>query len=590
MPHTSLSIGTDFLLKRDYLKTTLLSREDSLDTIQTALQALGEDCFKVTLPLSNRVSIEFIGDYAGAAQDLLEKSVEQSPAGDLTFTLTLDRAELAAMLRRVDVVTLPLEIRVVGTDESGFTGEIVALKLPITIRRSLILPELEEVPTLALLRPYSPKTYKPYGASNELVGQKYYRETVGDGENETFVLATGLNSEAVFVFGRENISGGRQLVDGTDFSVTVDNDNQVTVTALTGAPATDAWVFVVISALTVAQWAADLTVTVPQVIEGDGYPSLPDFMDNTESRLGTLESLLPSISGLAAGTVTGTLTIEIPTTAEVLFYRGAQSPFGEKGLDVSKLPSRGPYMLPAVHDSAADNATEVPASASGNAGKVYKNNAAPDLIVSPGGRVRPAGTVKQNEFFACDGRAFYKVTRDGATNSYYPEAFERELWMLFVNDQMLRVGKKFEVQFGVQLMTALATSRAQWTLLIERGTAPQDTSPSPVGLNLQDIVWEATPMLEQRLILTPLATAHFFGVRISRSADAITSDKMSYGTWEGNNANAPADANFALRARLVKFDTENSITTAAGHISYKIVGAMTADGTTSTEAPKALIY
>lgn len=307
-----------YLLKRGYLKTTLLSREDGPDTLQEALQALGAGCFKVTLPLSNKLTIEFVGDYAGAAQDLLVASVEQAPAGDLAFTLALDRAELAAMLRKQDSVTLPLEVRVVGTDEGGFTGELCALTLDVKILRPVIFPEMEEIPTLALLRPYSPKTYVPYGANNELVGQKYYRSTIGDGVQEEFVIATGLNSELVYVFARENISGGRQLVAGTDFSVTIDNDNQVTVTALTGPPAADAWEIVVLSALTVAQWAADLSVTVQQVIAGGGYPALPAYMDATEERLVALEALLPRAG--AAGSTSGekSLKFEYPDIGEIL--------------------------------------------------------------------------------------------------------------------------------------------------------------------------------------------------------------------------------------------------------------------------------
>jgi len=579
-----------YVIKRGFGQTKLLSREDGVDAIEEALQALGAGDFKVSLPLSNRPNIEFIGELSGSSQPLLAAQVEQAPVGDVTFTLLLNRAELAAMLRREPRVTLPLEIRVVGADDNGFTGELVALTLDVTIKAPVIFPEIEQIPTLDLLRPYSPTTYVPYGAGNELMGQKYYRATIGNGSNSTFVLATGLNSELVYVFGRENVSGGRQLVAGTDFTVTIDNDNQVTIVALTGAPATNAWEIAVLSALTVAQWAADLTVTVPQVIAGGGYPSLALFMDDLGDRVAVLEALLPSISGLVTGAVKGTLEIELPTTSEVLFFRGdgADKLFGAYGLDLTKLSVRAPYLLPAIHDATVDDVTAVPGSPSGNAGKVYRNNAAPDLLVAPGGRVRSATAVRQNEFFGCDGRGFYKVSRDAATNSYYAAAFERELWMLFINDLQLRVGKVFEVQFGVQALTAHSISRAQWALRIERGTAPQDTTPSPVGLNLLNIVWEAAPMLEQRIILTPLATSHFFGVRIARGPGGFTSDKMSYGTWEGNNAAAPPTANFALRARLINFDTENSIPAATGHIAYRILGAMSEAGGEAGK-PKAII-
>lgn len=567
-----------YILKRGYGKTTPLSREDGIDKIQEALQVLGADCWKVTLPLSNKPTIEFIGDYAGLPQDLLVAQVDQAPAGDLAFTLTLDRAELAAMLRRKDTVTLPLEIRVVGTDESGFAGELVALTLDVVIRRPVIFPELEEIPTMDLLRPYSPKTYVPYGASNELVGQKYYRAVIGDGEATEFVIATGLTSETVYVFGRENISGGRQLVGGTDFTVTIDNDNQVTVTSLVGAPAANAWVFVVFSAQTLAQWAADLTVTVPQVIAGGGYPSLPDFMDDIGSRVTDLEAILPSTGpGATASQVSG-IVIEIPEAKDVLFFRGDVTKlFGKDGVDATLL-GYAPMMLPAIHKASATSYTtgDLPAAA---ADSLWQNNSGSALDF---GRGIYGGSVAASGYFGSDGRSLYAVDHSGSTTSYFPTGFDRELWRIFVNDKMLRVNRTLDVQFGLALQLFLATSNAQWMLVVEKGTAPQDTTPSTPAMNLQNIVWDADPILSQRLILTANRQTHSFGARIKRAivalADTLTLDTMLYGVWEGNNSSAPASANFALRARLIQFDTENALANdARGWIACEIIGAKDGD-------------
>jgi hypothetical protein len=567
-----------YTLKRGFTKTTLLSREDGIDTIQEAMQALGADCWKVTLPVSDKPTIEFIGDYAGQSQELLVTTVEQAPPGDLAFTLVLDRAELAAALRRAgEAVTLPLEIRVIGTDENGFTGEQLALTLDVMIQPPLIWPDMEEVPLLDLLRPYSPKTYVPYGAGNELVGQKYYRAVVGDGVLEEFVIATGLNSETVYVFGRENISGGRQLIDGTDFSVTIDDDNQVTVTALTGAPAEDAWVFVIFSAQTLAQWAADLTVTVPQVVAGGGYPSLPSYMDSTSVRLEALEAILPSIGAPATSSQDSGVVIELPDTKEVLFSKKTaeelKSAWDADGLDATKI-GRATMIFPAVHDASLTSyaAGDLPALA---VGSVWTNDTAGVLDM---GRGIYGGKVAVGGFFASDGRARYAVTRDGATNSYYPTGFHRELWRIFVNEKMLRINRTLDVQFGIALQLANATSNAQWILVIEKGTAPSQSTPSVTGTNLENVVWDTTAILSQRLIITGNRQTHSFGARIKRElvslVDTIKLDTMLYGVWEGNDAAAPATANFALRARLINFDTENALATdAKGSVVYEIIGA-----------------
>lgn len=122
-----------------------------------------------------------------------------------------------------------------------------------------------------------------------------------------------------------------------------------------------------------------------------------------------------------------------------------------------------------------------------------------------------------------------------------------------------------------------ANSNAQWLLVIEKGTAPQDTSPATTATNLQNIVWDSTPILSQRLILTGNLQTHNFGARIKRaivsSADTITLDTLLYGVWDGNNSAAPSTANFSLRARLIQFDTEDArASDARGWVTYQIIG------------------
>ncbi len=571
-------------------KTTLLSREDGLEVIEEALQALGAGGFKVTLPLSNRANIEFVGDYAGLPMDLLTAHVEQSPPGDLTFSLDLDRAELAALLRRAGgaAVTLPLEIRLTGTDENGLSGELVALSLDVVIRPPVIWPDIEEMPTLDLLRPYSPRTYVPYGANNELVGEKYYRATVGDGTATEFVLATGLNSEVVYVWARENVSGGALLTQGVDYSVTVDNDNQVTVTALDGAPAVDAWVVVAFSAQPLPQWAADLTVTVPQVVAGDGYPSLPDFMDNMSQRVGALEAVLPSIGpGTPTSSGTGMVTI-IPEVKEILFARDLdEGVFSDKGVDAARLNARrAPVMLPAVHDATPTDPLPAPLP-SPVAATVWVANGR--TLIPGGGGIRSA-YVEDDGYVASDGRQLYVATRWASTNSYYPTACERQLFAMALNDKMMAVGRTYEALWGVQTQLIHASCQAQWVLSVQLGTFTAETEPAVLGLNLENVVW-AAPVFEQAIVLSPLSQSHFFGIRIRRLAGGFELDQQRYGVWAGNNAAAPSSANFAIRARLDRWDTENR-TAPRGYVAWRLVGSLDVDdeGKETTKPAQARIY
>lgn len=580
-----------FILKKGFAKTTLLSREDDIEAIQTALQALG-DGFKVTLPLSQRPAIEFIGDYRGQTHDLLAVEVRQSPPGDLTFSLVLDRAELGAALRVQEAIALPLEIRVVGTDDAGFEGELVALHLPVILRRPVIWPYLATRPAMDWLRPFSPKTYVPFGANQVLTGNKYYTAVVGDGEATEFVIATGLAGEMVHVFGRENFSGGRQLVHGVDFAVTIDSDNQVTVMALGDAPAEDGWVITATSAQAIAQWATDLTVTVPQVVAGGGYPSLPDFMDDIGERVETLESLIiPGAPAPAANSnLVGMVTV-IPEIAEVLHWRGTAEEmaelFGDSGVDAAKLPSRKPtLMLPAVHNATPTDPLPTPLPAA-DAGEVWI--AAARTLIPGGGGIR-SSTVENDGFVASDGRLLYPATRGGATNSYFPASFERTLFAMAINDQMLALNRTLEILWGVQVQLVHASCKAQWVLSLELGSFAAETDPATLDLNLEAVEWSA-PVFSQAIVLTRLAQSHFFGVRILRAASELKLDQQRYGNWLPNNAAAPATANFAVRARLHRFDTENR-DDPRGYVAWKLVGSIetSEDGAQTTKPAQARIY
>ena len=159
------------------------------------------------------------------------------------------------------------------------------------IARPLLWPDLATLPVTDYLRPPSPKDYVPFSTSTVITGQQYFPAVLGDGAATAFVIDHGLATEAVYVFVRENVDGGRQLVDGTDFAVHITNANSVTVTALTGAPALHAWAAIVMSAQTVAAFAAGLTVTVGQVT------GLQTQLDAIGTQVATVLALLADDAG-----------------------------------------------------------------------------------------------------------------------------------------------------------------------------------------------------------------------------------------------------------------------------------------------------
>ena len=163
--------------------------------------------------------------------------------------------------------------------------------------------------------------------------------------------------------------------------------------------------------------------------------------------------------------------------------------------------------------------------------------------------------------------------------------------MFYVSSSMLRVGRTLECVFGVQMQLLKANSRASWLLEIQTGTAPQDTSPATTGPNLQNILWNATPIHRERIVISQMLIPHTFGLRIKRDVDGMKCDRQEYGEWIGNNAAAPANASFVVRARLINFDTENSASGAKGWLYYQLIGGLDVsdDGKQTTKPARAVI-
>ena len=145
--------------------------------------------------------------------------------------------------------------------------------------------------------------------------------------------------------------------------------------------------------------------------------------------------------------------------------------------------------------------------------------------------------------------------------------------MLTVNEEMLRCGTAFGLNFKLALQLFNATTRVQYLLRIDVGSAPSQSDPAPVDINLQDIEWVETPLLLQRIIISGTKSTGLFGCSIQRSAIGdLHADVMAYGAWRAATE-TPASANFVLRVRLVEFDTENSVQKAQGTVFYSLTEA-----------------
>ena len=561
-----------YYLKFEGRATIMLSQDDDATAIETALNNLfsdGQTRFAVTNPEPYNAYVEFKGPLAGMPQDLLVAEVGSVEPGDLTFSLDLNTAEVFAALRDVASVTAQFEVELEianDNDPPETPGKIITLfRESVTIVRELQWQEMAAAAGIDWLRPPQPRDYTPFTRDQIITGSQHYVGVIGGGSLREFTIDHNLGTDALHITLRENTSNGKRLAD-TEYSVTFDDSNSLTITFpdQVDPPASDALAVTITSAGPISAFQAH-THTVAQIL------GLQAMIDSLSNRVTAIEAIVPNLGAVSSASSANGFTIPITPISEVLFLStSSSSVFGDSGLDSTKLASRAPYMLPAVHAANVGAVWALPLP-SPAAGQVWQNNTGSILTVPGGGMIR-GGTVPAGGLIASDGRILYRANQAGNTISYFPATFERTLWNLYINEKMLGVGKTLKVEFGVSTQLVKATSQAQWMLVIEKGEAPSETDGDP-ETNLLNVVWDTVnPILKQRLILTPTATLCYAGCNVYRSKlGAITCDRSLYGGLENANAAAPVSANFALRARLIEFDTENSIPTARGWVAYQLV-------------------
>lgn len=578
--------GTYQLRRPDTMaRTPLLSRADGPDPTREAIQAIyPEGTIEVTNPDDNYGLIEFGGGLAGVNVEELEVVVSTAPPGDPTFVLDLRRPGVYAALRERDDVEAWFEIRAniaepgAGVEDPG--KPVVLTRRRVSLRRDQNFDGMEAITEPRWHRPPNPVDYIPSTTDQQAVGAGHWSGAVGDGVNASVVIDHDLGTDAIAsVSVRVNVSDGEALVPGVDYVWRATTANSLTLEFQDGAPSEDQYYVVIMSAASVTEWLPH-THTIGQVVD------LTETLEDIVGRIVVLEAILPSTGpGALAGQGSAGLIINIPEVAEVLFYPVSV----ERSEDGAPrgLPRRGQFLLPAIHTATTGSLTTPLPEPGDVAGDVLENETGSAIII-PG---RYGGVVPPGGFAASDGRKLYPASQWQDSNSYYPQPFERTLFAAAVNDQMFRVNQTFDCRFGLRLQLVSSDSKCQWVLVIEKGTAPAEASPDPVGLNLEDIEWDPVPVLAQRIILSRLLQTHFFGVRMRRTTGGISLDRQIYAAWEGANDHAPSSANFVLRARLVKFDTENSRPNARGWVFHETIGSVStsADGATTTQPARITI-
>jgi hypothetical protein len=241
---------------------------------------------------------------------------------------------------------------------------------------------------------------------------------------------------------------------------------------------------------------------------------------------------------------------------------------------ITSLPSPALGLLPAVHDASVTSYTTgaLPTVA---AASVFQNNSGA-AVTLPAFSSWPAQNVAVGGYAACDGRLWFPATRYKATNSFYPSAFERVLYTLAFTPESLPLEAVFELSRVYQMRLLSNNTDAVWNVVWEIGMRADQTSPAPIGPNLDGYTWQ-TPLIDQQIPVTDVAGAHTFGITLKRSLDGV--DEV----WSGNISRysktigavaeqLPTGNYFVLRLRLSCFDTQNSVADPKGFAAYVAKG------------------
>jgi len=548
---------------------------EALNRLSKAASA-SDPSFLVTVPTQDAAYIEFNGALGGQAQELLGIVVGNVDPGDLTVTLNLDTAEVAAALRTLDQYEAFLEIELeLGADgedpahpDAGVPGTFLTFREPVKVVREMQWSGMSASAPQDWLRPPQPVSYVPFSRNQIGSGSLHFSSEFGDGLRHVYTFDHNLATEELLVAVRENTTPGRMLVVGVDYQIRFDSANSITATILGNAPQVNALLIMV---QTIASRFVFLAHThLMEDIEG-----LIALKNSINNRLEALEEKFPQIDpSLPSPSAIGdSILIEIPAKSEMFPCRlNASFDINSVVKSGTGLP-RPRALLPACHVA---NPTAVDFSAlpvCTEFGNVWHQSSDASPLQIPGWGGRKSASLLPGGYLGHDGRGWYGLARSGATNSYYPADFERELFMLAVNEQMLRSGTAFSLSFKLALQLFNANSRAQYLLRIDVGTAPSQSAPSPVDINLEDVQWVTTPLLLQRVILSGTRSTGLFGCSIQRNTlGELHSDVMAYGAWRAA-AQQPTDANFVLRTRLLEFDTENSVPNAIGTVYYSLTDA-----------------
>ncbi|MEO0445425.1 MAG: hypothetical protein AAF191_05045 [Verrucomicrobiota bacterium] len=574
-------------------RTDNLSWQDGPEEIKAALDAVisavdesSGASFEVTNPKENTAYIEWSGSqtFSGYPHPLLGVHIIDAPEGDLQVTLDLSGNEVRQALRGKQEETFELEILATVRQDTAAEEGQETTDLHVICRR-----EITVIPTLNVdsdvvaqginyLDPPDPVNYTPFNLSQVLFGVRNHASALDAGLTHNIAHNLGTDEIAGCVV-RENINGGRVLLP-SEYTLHIDSENDVTLTldASLAPVASEQYALVITTAGPEDHFLAH----THEILQING---LDQVLQDFSERITTLEDLAP-IYGLKKREETLTSPIahwNLPDKSLVFPTRKTPSLEGSLSeWDLSEVRPGG--LLPAIHsggstlytitiDGAIGGITEdndyLTTPSKEYHGQLIKNLTNRTIFTGGGlgqknHAVAPGDylTVFYDEFLT-GAAVWYALDRyeDPISTSFFPTQYNEDLFEIPVKASQLQLSRSLDLDFSFEVSLFNQNfARAQWVLVVEWANILEATAPQATDENLEEVDWqEATPILEERILISPVASAHRFKARIDRYLDSVDGDSIEATTWRyGAEELAPSSPSpgedFYLRGRLIRFD------------------------------------
>jgi hypothetical protein len=463
-----------FRLKRGEIRTDPLSKDSTLEDVSSAIDVLKDPggSFTVTLPIDNNLYIYFEGDMLGINQDEIEVEIFDAPPEEHVISFSTKTRGMAELMMEANQVILILEVYAYLEDleDSNISRWHCVLRQQVGFREAVEWDELAVAPEVDWLNPPTLVHYNVFSPNQVSNGQIHYSTTIGNGSVSSFVITHGLDTPFVDVIILENTTPGDKMVEGTDYVWSRNSEDQVTITWLTGVPLADQYT---VTILGLAQTSFfDEHTHVINDVEG-----LQEWIDSVEQRFAQLNVN----TGGGTSSETGSdgeeaARWQLPIVWEL--YPSRVQPtrpdmglisevnLSERDENEKLIINRGRGLFPAVHDATVSALPNpLPDPGPSYVGNVYENRTNDDVIL-PGGYGNRAVTIKDGEYAACDGRAWYPVTPHARYNGYVVTLNSTTDILTFSSSlaEPFIAGQAIEIETTGTLPSGLATGTTYYVL------------------------------------------------------------------------------------------------------------------------------